>query len=168
MKKVIEYYKANKQKIEEIASDIGAEDLDETEKGLIVLFRAFADVIKDEVREIVREEIKANTECIQRGLEREKGERNRIEGEEVVKLLEDPRPDRTSVCKRLGRLGLTSMSDIKGWGKQGNKICIYSIGRAIDTGWEIKGDEGESEEIKVLGEIMEECGFQFPFRERGE
>lgn len=168
MKKIIDYYKANTLKMIEIESEVGAEELDTTEKALIVAFKTFTDLIKEEVREIVREEIKSNTDYLRDGIKRDKKEQPSIEGEEVAKMLEDPSPDKTSVCKRLGRLGLTNMADIKGWGKQGNKICIYCIGRAIDTGWETKGDEEECEEIKVLKEIMEECGFEFPFRDRGE
>ena len=69
----------------------------------------------------------------------------------------DPNPIGTEVMRRIGELGVQSLSEIKGYkyGDSGNLLLLIK-GRFADTGW-----KRDSPQNTTLVEIMEACGKQF-------
>lgn len=70
---------------------------------------------------------------------------------------EDPNPIATEVVKRLGSLGMQSLTELKGYKlDDSNRVLLYINGRYADSGW-VAGD-AHLYELKV---IMNRSGHSF-------
>ena len=70
----------------------------------------------------------------------------------------DPAPVATEAMKKLGSLGLQSLSELKGYKvDDNNHVLLHVKGRLADSGW-----TAPSLHLEVLMEVMKDRGLPFP------
>lgn len=70
----------------------------------------------------------------------------------------DPAPVATDAMKKLGSLGLQSLSELKGYKvDDNNHVLLHVKGRLADSGW-----TAPSLHLEVLREVMNDRGLPFP------
>ena len=70
----------------------------------------------------------------------------------------DPAPVATEAMKKLGSLGLQSLSELKGYKvDDNNQVLLHVKGRLADSGW-----TAPSLHLEVLREVMKDRGLPFP------